>query len=172
MNLIIEIVDSFQTAENNGIPLGNLTSQYFANIYLNELDQFIKHKLKVKYYIRYTDDFVILDTNRDYLKKIINLIGEFLRDNLKLSLHPNKIIIRTHRQGIDFLGYVILPYCRILRTKTKIRMFKKIKNKIEHFKNGKISEESLNQTIQSYLGALSHCNSYKLKKKLNDIIKT
>jgi retron-type reverse transcriptase len=170
--LISEIINSFYSGDKNkGIPLGNLTSQHFANIYLNPFDKFIKHKLKAKYYIRYTDDFVILDTNRDYLEKIINLIEEFLNDNLKLSLHPNKIIIRKHHQGIDFLGYVSLPHCRILRTKTKIRMFKKIKSKIEDFKNGKISEESLNQTIQSYLGVLSHCNSYKLKKKLNGIIK-
>lgn len=153
--LISEIINSFYSGDKNqGIPLGNLTSQYFANIYLNELDKFVKHKLKIKYYIRYTDDFVILNENKDYLKKIINLIREFLRDNLKLSLHPNKIIIRTHHQGIDFLGYVTLPYCRVLRTKTKKRMFKRINQ----------------NNIQSYLGVLSHCDSHKLKQKLNGII--
>ncbi len=171
-NLIKEIIDSFQIIKHKGIPLGNLTSQYFANIYLNELDKFIKHKLKAKYYIRYTDDFVILHTNRDFLEKIINSAERFLRDNLKLFLHPDKIIIRKYHQGMDFLGYVMLPHCRVLRTKTKIRMFKKIKKRIEDFEDGRISEESLNQTIQSYLGVLSHCNGYKLKKKLNDIIKT
>ena len=171
LNLITEIISSFQTMPNKGIPLGNLTSQHFANIYLNEIDKFVKHKLKVKYYIRYTDDFVILHTNKDYLEKTVNSIEEFIKDNLKLSLHPGKIIIRKYHQGIDFLGYISLPHYRILRTKTKIRMFKKIKNKIKDFKTTKISEESLNQTIQSYFGVLKHCNSYKLKKTLNGIIK-
>lgn len=152
--LIKEIINSFQKTENKGIPLGNLTSQYFANIYLSELDQFIKHKLRAKYYIRYTDDFVILDKNKDYLEKLIIPISKFLKNQLNLSLHPDKIIIRKYNQGIDFLGYVTLPYYRTLRTKTKIRMFKKI-----NYNN-----------LQSYLGVLSHCNSYKLRKELEKIL--
>ena len=90
---------------------------------------------------------------------------------MKLSFHPDKIIIRKFKQGIDFLGYVSLPYYRVLRTKTKIRMFRKIKNRIQEFKQNKITEESLNQTIQSYLGILSHCNSYKLRKELENKIR-
>lgn len=154
LNLIHEIIDSFQITKSKGIPLGNLTSQYFANIYLNELDQFIKHKLRVKYYIRYTDDFVILGRNKDYLENIIIPINRFLRNQLKLSLHPDKIIIRKHNQGIDFLGYVTLPYYRVLRTKTKIRMFRRINQK----------------NLQSYLGILKHCCGYKLEKKIFKII--
>ncbi len=152
--LLKEIVRSFHRIENKGIPLGNLTSQYFANIYLNELDQFIKHKLKIKYYLRYTDDFVILDRNKDYLENIIIPISEFLKNQLNLCLHPDKIIMRKYNQGIDFLGYVILPYYRVLRTKTKKRMFKKINQK----------------NLQSYLGVLKHCNSYKLRRELEKIL--
>lgn len=166
--LISEIIDSFKKFNNKGIPLGNLTSQYFANIYLNELDKFVKHKLKIRYYIRYMDDFVILDNNRDYLGKITDSIEKFLSDNLKLSLHPDKILIRKYQQGVDFLGYITLPHCRILRTKTKRRIFKRIEDKINDFKNGEISRESLNQTIQSYLGVLSHCDSHKLKQLLKN----
>lgn len=104
-----------------GIPIGSLTSQLFANIYLNELDQFVKHKLKIKYYLRYCDDFVILSNNPDELQLIKQRINDFLNDNLKLVLHPGKASIRKLVQGIDFLGYVVLPYHTVLRTKTKKR---------------------------------------------------
>jgi RNA-directed DNA polymerase len=153
LSLITEIISSFQTEKGKGIPLGNLTSQYFANIYLNELDRLIKHGLKVIHYIRYTDDFVILDRNKECLENIINPIEKFLKTRLNLSLHPDKIMIRKYNQGIDFLGYVALPHCRLLRTKTKKRMFKKANQK----------------NVQSYLGVLSHCNSYKLEKKLRKL---
>ena len=123
--LIKEIIKSFSTSLNKGLPLGNITSQLFANIYLNELDQFIKHKLKIKYYIRYCDDFVIINENREYLERITPQISLFLNKVLKLSLHYDKIIIRKYHRGIDFLGYISFPYHRILRTKTKKRMFKK-----------------------------------------------
>ena len=86
-------------------------------------------------------------------------------------MHPNKIIIKKHNQGIDFLGYVVFPYYRILRTKTKRRMFKKIKDKIQKFEEEKTTEQSLNQAIQSYFGVLKHCNSFKLKKELEIWVK-
>ena len=133
-----------------GLPIGNLTSQIFANIYLDEFDQFIKHKLKIKYYLRYCDDFVILDTGEDKLEKIIPQLSAFLQSNLKLTLHPNKIIIRKLRQGIDFLGYVVLPYYRVLRTKTKRRMIKKVSK----------------ENISSYLGLINHCDAHKLRKDI------
>lgn len=117
--LIREIIKSFSTSPDKGLPLGNITSQLFANICLNELDQFIKHKLKIKYYIRYCDDFVIFSAEREFLEQLIPNIGNFLKEKLKLCLHQDKIIIRRYHQGIDFLGYVSFPYCRILRTKTK-----------------------------------------------------
>lgn len=133
-----------------GLPIGNLTSQIFANIYLNELDQFIKHKLRIKYYLRYCDDFVILNSERNKLEEIIHQIADFLELYLKLSLHPGKIIIRKLRQGIDFLGYVVLPHHRVLRTKTKKRMLKKLDK----------------NNLSSYIGLLSHCHSYKLRQKI------
>ena len=168
--LIEKIIHSYQTSPNKGLPLGNITSQLFANIYLNELDQFIKHKLKIRYYIRYCDDFVILSDNYEYLGEIVFGVNNFIKEKLKLSLHSDKIEIRKYHQGIDFLGYVSFPYRRVLRTKTKRRMFRKTGQKAEKLERGEISKESFNQTVQSYLGALKHCNSYKLKKKLLDKI--
>lgn len=155
--LIDQTVDSFQVGVEplNGIPLGNLTSQIFANIYLNELDQFIKHKLKIRYYLRYADDFIILDQNRARLYRCIDTLIQFLDDRLKLKLHPNKITIRKLSWGIDFCGYVVLPHHILPRTKTKRRIFKKI-----------IKSEVSNQALQSYLGYFSHANSYRARQEL------
>jgi len=149
-----------------GLPIGNLTSQLFANIYLNELDWFVRHKLKIKNYLRYTDDFIIIHNDRQYLESLIPQIEYFLNNELKLDLHPEKVIIRKWRQGIDFLGYVSLPYHRVLRTKTKRRMFKKIGDKVDEYHFGEIPRKSLRQTANSYLGMLQHCCGYKLKRKL------
>lgn len=164
--LIEKIIRSFQTQQNKGLPLGNVTSQLLANIYLNELDQFIKHRLKVKYYIRYCDDFVILKDNKEYLYNLILLIGNFLKSGLRLSLHPNKVTIRKYDQGIDFLGYVVLPYYRVLRTKTKRRMFIKLERKYQQLRNNQISRQIYKQCLQSYLGILKHCKGYKIKKRV------
>lgn len=168
--LIEGIIKSFSSMPNNGLPLGNITSQLFANVYLNELDRFIKHKLNLRCYIRYCDDFVILSDNRKYLENIIPELSVFLNKGLKLSLHYDKIIIRKHHQGIDFLGYVVFPYHRILRTKTRKRMLRKMERRTGELKEAGISEKSFNQTLQSYLGVLKHCNSYKIKQKLFDLI--
>ncbi|OGH21343.1 MAG: hypothetical protein A2958_00900 [Candidatus Levybacteria bacterium RIFCSPLOWO2_01_FULL_38_13] len=162
--LLENILKSF--SKERGIPIGNLTSQLFANIYLNELDQFVKQKLKVKYYIRYADDFIILDPDLKKLSKYISIITMFLRDNLNLDLHSKKIIIRKYNQGIDFLGYIVLPHHILPCTKTRNRIFKKIENKIEDFRSGKILQYSLNQSIAAYLGFLNHADSYRLTQKI------
>ena len=167
--LLEEIVKSFGKDAKKGLPLGNLTSQLFANIYLDELDKFIKHLLKVKFYLRYTDDFIIAHQDKYYLKGLTPEIKEFLRQDLKLDLHPEKIMIRKLRQGIDFLGYVALPHYRVLRTKTKIRMLKKIKVKQMQFCSGEISREAFEQARQSYFGMLSHCSSYKLRRVIKGL---
>ena len=164
--LVEKIIKSYHKENNKGLPLGNVSSQLFANIYLNEFDQFIKHKLKARYYIRYCDDFVILGKNQEDLTNLISLINNFLKDKLKLALHFDKMVIRRHRQGIDFLGYVSLPYCRVLRTKTKKRILKKIKKKYQELQVNLISEQSFNQSLQSYLGVLKHCKGYKIKKNI------
>jgi len=171
--LLTEIVNSFSRRqitlfEKQGLPIGNLTSQLFANIYLNEFDQFVKHDLKIKHYIRYTDDFVIVSRNKQYLKNLIEPISSFLKNKLALDLHPRKVTIRKFHQGIDFLGYIILPHYRLLRTKTKKRIFRKTKIRVTEYKNNKITRQTLEQSLQSYLGVLSHANAYKLEQELKN----
>jgi len=166
--LINQVIRSFAKAKNKGLPLGNVTSQLFANIYLNELDQFIKHQLKIKYYLRYCDDFVILAVSREDLVKLIYLIDSFLKQKLKLYLHSNKIIIRKYHQGIDFLGYVILPYYTVLRTKTKKRMLSRIKIRHEELEKNIITKESFNQSLQSYFGMLKLCQGHNIKRQILD----
>ena len=152
--LLHEIISSFCSTpgvEQRGLPLGNLTSQLLVNIYMNEFDQFVKHTLKVKYYIRYADDFVILSHDKRYPLEALSCIKAFLEEQLKLHLHPDKVFIKTFSSGLDFLGWVHFPDHRVLRTTTKKRMFRRIKA-VEHNK----------QTVQSYIGLLSHGNAYKL----------
>ena len=154
--LLSTIIESFySTKKGKGLPLGNLTSQLLVNIYMNKFDQFVKHKLKAKYYIRYADDFIILSENKKQLEKSLLYIGVFLDEELKLQLHPNKVSIKTLVSGIDFLGWVHFPNHRVLRTTTKRKMFRNIK-----LKEGKI------ETVQSYLGMLKHGNAKKLREKV------
>ena len=156
--------------DKRGIPIGNLTSQFFSNIYLNELDQFIKHTVKVNYYVRYADDFVFLSPDKSYLEALLPQIEKFLRERLDLELHPQKISYRKFRSGVDFLGYIIFPHYILPRTKTRRRLFRKIYARVMDYKAGKIDEEKLNQTVQSYLGYLSHANSYSLQNTLKNIL--
>jgi len=149
--LLEKVVESFySTRPGIGLPLGNLTSQLFVNIYVNEFDQFAKHKLKAKYYIRYADDFVILSESKDLLVDLIIPIYDFLKIRLKLELHPEKIFIKTLASGVDFLGWINFRDHRVLRMTTKRRMFKRIKQNIS------------NETLNSYLGLLKHGNTHKL----------
>lgn len=153
IDLLEKIISSFNSGKiDKGLPLGNLTSQLFANIYLNEFDQLIKHGLKIKYYLRYADDFVIMSENKDYLQGLTKTLSLFLIERLGLELHPKKLFIKTVSAGLDFLGWVIFPDHRVLRTITKKRMFTKLK------KNN-YKKDSLN----SYLGMISHGNAKKIK---------
>jgi len=125
--------------------------------------------LKEKYYLRYCDDFVILSENKEHLIDLIFIVDTFLKNRLKLNLHPNKVTIRKYRQGLDFLGYVMLPHYRVLRTKTRRRIIKKTKDKYQAWKNNIISEESFNQSLQSYLGILRHCEGHKIENELRAV---
>ncbi len=154
--LLTEIISSFYSAQvDRGLPLGNLTSQLLVNIYMNEFDQFMKHRLKIKYYIRYADDFIILSPDRDYLESIIQEIQNFLDNKLHLHLHPNKISIRTISSGVDYLGWILFPDHRVIRATTRKRILKRL-NMIDRNE----------QSTQSYLGHLRHGNSYKIRKLL------
>ncbi|MBI4812452.1 group II intron reverse transcriptase domain-containing protein [Candidatus Falkowbacteria bacterium] len=154
--LLAQVIDSFHTDGKCGVglPLGNLTSQLLVNIYMNELDHFIKRELKIRYYIRYADDFVILGENKSELNKLISDMGKFLRDKLKLNLHLDKVFIKTVNSGVDFLGWVNFPHYRVLRTSTRRRIMRKARRSI--------TPEALN----SYLGLLRHGDTFKLRRQI------
>lgn len=135
---------------------------------MNEFDQFVKHELGVKNYARYTDDFIIVSENKKYLIDLLPIMQRFLAEKLKLTLHPKKISLRKYHEGIDFLGYIIFPHYQLIRLKTKKRILKKIREKAKSYRNNKISENNLSQSIQSYLGVLSHADTYKLTKSLKN----
>jgi hypothetical protein len=171
MDIIEEIIRSYNKKPGKGIPLGNLTSQLFSNVYLNKFDHFVKRELRVKYYIRYADDFVILNTERKQLEKLVLILSDYLETKLKLNLHPDKILIRKIHQGIDFLGGVVFPTHIILRTKTKKRMLRKIKSKKRELRAKLIDKKSFSQSLQSYFGILKHCRGRGIRKKIYEILK-
>lgn len=150
--LIGKIISSFATLPGKGLPLGNVTSHLFANIYLNKLDQFLKHVLKQRFYLRYCDDFIILDRDKERLIELVEPISDFLENRLKLSLHPDKIIMRKLRQGVDFLGYVTLPHYRVIRTKTKRRLLRLVND----------------ENIDSYLGICCHASANGIERLIKD----
>jgi retron-type reverse transcriptase len=154
--LLNNIISSFHsTRDCVGLPLGNLTSQLLVNIYMNEFDKYIKHVLKIKYYIRYADDFVFISNQKMDLEELILQVTVFLKGHLKLEMHPHKVFIKTIYSGVDFLGWVHFPRHRVVRTTTKRRMFKKLT--LNEFKD---------ESVNSYLGLLKHGNTHKLSKKV------
>ena len=162
------LAKSFAPPERNeflhkkGMPLGNLTSQFFANVYLNELDYFVKHKLKAKYYIRYVDDFVILHENKEQLEIWKAEIDRFLREILKLELHPQKSKIIPLSRGIDFVGFKNFWHYRLLRKRNII----KILSKIDEYKNGELSKEKILESFQGWNAYAKWANSYKLRREV------
>ena len=156
INLINGIVRSFNVSTiGKGLPLGNLTSQLLVNIYMNEFDQFVKHKLKTEYYIRYAGDFVFLSHDKHWLVSLIPQITDFLKSELALKLHPKKLQIKTLASGVDFLGWTHFPDHLILRTTTKRKMYREIRAK-----DGK------EETVRSYFGLLSHGNARKVRAEV------
>ena len=147
-----------------GMPLGNMTSQFFANVYLNELDQFIKHKLKVKYYIRYVDDFVILHNNKDILESYKGRINVFLKEKLQLEIHPNKSKILFLRKGISFLGFRNFPYHRLLRKANILNMKRKIAEITQK------NYDSLCEFLEGWMAYANHANTYNLRRKIANIV--
>ena len=152
--MLERVVRSFETSPGKGLPLGNLTSQLFANVYMNEFDQFVKHQLCFKPYVRYADDFVFLSNNRLELTRCLPRIRKSLSGRLALHLHPNKVSVTTLASGVDFLGWIHFPHHRIPRTKTKKRMLKWTR------------QNPKNTTLQSYLGLIKHGDAFELRARL------
>jgi retron-type reverse transcriptase len=165
--IIRKILENFNCKkEGQGMPLGNLTSQFFANVYLNELDYFVKHKMKAKYYIRYVDDFVILHRSKKRLEYFKIGIEEFLIKELKLNLHPAKSKILALRNGITFLGYIIFYHYKLL-TKRNVKI---VKRKILMLKNKEITEENFKDFLIGWEGYAKWANSYNAQEKIAKIV--
>jgi retron-type reverse transcriptase len=167
---LIKILDEIIDSSEKGLPIGNLTSQLFANIYLNELDYFVKHELKIKLYIRYMDDFIILHENKEILCKIKEDIIKFLC-SLRLEMHETKARIFPHEMGIDFLGYVVFGNYMKARKRTVKRGMKKLKNKMKKYDKEVITFDKLMESINSFDAYLNHADTHSLKKNLKQEMK-
>ena len=167
--LVIKILKNFDN-KKKGMPLGNMTSQFLANVYLNDLDQFVKRKLKMKYYLRYVDDFVILHENKEVLNDCRNKIEKYLK-NLKLELHPDKSKIYSMYKGIDFLGFKTFYHHRRAR-KRNVKGFKIKLEKLERaYKNGDITKDKFIACTEGWFAYIMWGNTYNLKQKLTKKIK-
>lgn len=153
--LLGQVIGSFSATRSGiGLPLGNLTSQLLVNVYMNEFDQFVKHRLKAEHYIRYADDFVVLSCDRGSLVRLIAEMQNFLHQQLRLTLHPDKVLTKTFASGVDFLGWVHFPDHRVLRTATKRRMVRRVR------------AHPAPETVSSYLGLLRHGNTARLRRQV------
>lgn len=149
----------FHSPPGKGLPIGNLTSQFFANVYLNQLDQYIKRVLKIKYYIRYVDDFVIVGHDPAQLRAYQYQIGQFLQQKLQLELHPHKTTLRPISDGIDFLGYIVRPHYLLVRK----RVIGNWRRRLETYAS--TDPQRGEKAHQSYLAHAKQANSYWLMKK-------
>jgi hypothetical protein len=150
-----------------GMPLGNLTSQIFANIYLNELDVFVKHELRAKYYIRYVDDFVILHQSKEKLDKYKGQINEFLKA-IRLELHPEKSQVYPLHHGTSFLGFRVFYHYKIPK-KSNIRLYqRKLDSMIESNRSGELSKEKIMASVDGWLSYSGHGNTHKMRSRIKE----
>jgi hypothetical protein len=161
------------TPNDRGLPIGNLTSQFYANVYLNELDQFVKHNLHMKYYYRYVDDLVILHESSDRLNEVYELTNDFLKTQLQMEFHPFKKKLGLVSQGIDFVGFIHKPHRRYVRTRT----LNKMKSTVHQWQKSRSKFSSfelkrLRGSINSYLGMVKWGSTYRLRKKLGGQIQS
>ncbi len=162
-----------KTPSERGLPIGNLTSQFFANVYMNEMDQFVKHQLGHRYYYRYVDDLVILHQSADRLNYDFSLMNQFLQDHLKLEFHPFKKQLGLVHQGVDFVGFIHKPFRRYVRSRTlnkmksTVNLWRKRGTKYNCFE-----VERLRATMNSYLGMAKWGSTYKTRKSVGDKVQS
>lgn len=153
-----------------GMPIGNLVSQLFANVYLNELDQFAKHELRLHNYIRYMDDIIILHESKEELWKVLEEIDLFVKSELNLQLN-NKTRISPQSTGVEFVGYRTWSTHRKLRKSTTHKMRKRLKSLKKMYSKGEVTLDEIKPVLASYLGLMKHGNCHLLKlKTLKDFV--
>lgn len=162
--LLDKIIDSSPEGEK-GIPLGNVTSQDFANIYLNEVDQYAKRYLGLKYYVRYMDDIIIVVPTKEEAQDARDKIIKFLDEKLDLKTN-NKTKIFPIEQGVNAYGFKIFTTHKLVRNSTKSAMKRRIKAMDRKIQSGEISEKYVQNCVSSWLGHARHSNSYNLSKKI------
>lgn len=165
MGLIENIIYSWNEDAGHGMPIGNLTSQLFANLYLNELDRFVLDDMHREMYIRYMDDFVLLGPDKIHLQQDRYIIEAFLVDHLRLFLN-NRTDIFCEAQGVDFLGYRIWRTHRLLRKSSVQRMRRKLKVFSRKYAEGAIGLDKIRGSIRSWIGHAKHACTYNLRVKL------
>jgi len=159
----------FYAQEGCGLPIGNLTSQLFGNIFLNDFDHWMKQGMGFSYYGRYVDDFFVMHPDKQYLLKALPKIAGYLKINEKLTLHPNKIKINRHPAGFLFLGAVIKPYRLYIANRTKGNFYQALEKQNKIIRDHKPSEEEKQQfisSLNSYLGIMKHYKTYKIRKQM------
>lgn len=150
---------------NKGIPIGNLTSQFFANVYLNGFDHFIKQELKCRHYIRYVDDFVVFDNDKQRLHEVKKKMVEYLT-GLRLKLHQKKCRIYQVDEGVDFLGFRVFPTHRLLKKQNALHMRRKLKKMTREIRENRISTEKMRQSINSWISHAKHGDTWHLRQKI------
>ncbi|MEI3356008.1 MAG: RNA-directed DNA polymerase [Clostridia bacterium] len=163
MWLIKEIL--YANKREKGLEIGNYTSQMFANIYLNEVNQYIKHKLKVRYYCRYLDDSIVIVKTKKEAKEILEKIKKYLKENLELKLNQKTQIFKN-KQGVNFCGYKINEYRMKLRDKGKRKLKKKVKKLKEEIKKGNLTSKQAKKYLAGHLGYIKYANNYNLLNKI------
>ncbi len=159
----------FHTAPDCGLPIGNLTSQLFGNVYLNDFDHFVKRDLKIKYYGRYVDDFVLMHRDKEYLKALIPKLSNFLFSACELTLHPDKIYFQHYSKGVKYLGAVIKPHRIYIANHTKGNFYTAIDKQNQIVRSHKPTKEEQEQflsSMNSYLGIMKHYKTFKLRKDI------
>lgn len=159
----------FYAKRNCGLPIGNLTSQLFANIYMNDFDHHIKQVCKIKYYGRYVDDFVLIHSDKNYLNSLIPILSRFLISYFKLILHPDKIYLQHYSCGVKFLGTIIKPYRTYIANRTKGNFYQTIEKQNKIIRDHKPDNDEMKKFLScmnSYLGIMKHYKTYKIRKQL------
>lgn len=164
LKTLFGIIDSYQAKPDRGVPIGNLTSQYFANHYLSALDHFIKEQLRIKAYVRYMDDMVLWHDDKDVLKRARGAIQTYLQQEMKLELKPP--LLNSCARGVPFLGYVVLPFNIRLSLRSRRRFVKKLRGLEENYHTGKWSEAACQRKILPLLAFTRHANTLAFRKSL------
>ncbi len=158
--------DLFALTRPRGLPIGNLTSQFWANVYLNELDQFVKRELRCPAYLRYMDDFVLFSDDKIQLTEWRETIREFLATRLRLVLHPNKSLVFPVEVGLDFCGFRLYPTHRRLRRSSVGRFVQRFRRQRAAFRRGELSLEEMTTSVKSWIAHAAHGDTWRLRRRL------